>query len=868
MFTFSFSSAFAAIAAGDAPDTISDSYFENLWADFVKVTTDSETIAIDTYNVDKAVVAGFKTEAKAAYDAYMQTATGYVTEADTFKGVILGDTTKAKAFKLAVAAAQFAADKNDAIAKLGTVPTYNYSTEAMSSTEATKAEAATNDKVKFVDKDYTYQKAAEKLVEFFKGEVEDLDDFNADVAVANYKKASEDIADILDNAVYPVCTEATVSSTTVITSTGNYDLKVAYSGPAVKTGDVDGKGTTISYVLFDATSNWSTKGVDTGNKTEAADVAAKKAANAAAYARYIAENPKNTEYADKWLKVANVLAEENIAATEPDGTVYAKKADAIKELEDYAAKYGAEKNAQGQLIRDAAKVQKYLEKGTVAIAKAADNDATAAALETAKTNILNAKSEMIANELTFVKDSAKKAMELTISDAEKDETYYEAELAKVKEYAATYTAKVEAAEDKADVKDAYEKFLEKVADVSEAADLNTTWKTQMTTEGKAAKVLYDAANAYVVFVNNDKTDTSGDYVDSDVLKARLAEMIGKSGVRTEKEIKALKDEALKVAQALPTNDAVKTAKKAAEDAIKAIPTKVTVADLAAVQAASDAIKAYVDLKGDAAAISNKTSYNTAVTQLVNAYNSQFAQQVAKLSTTDEAAIKATITDIDAALDTLDALKEATPSKTFLQGLKDKLNGNDYLGKIKTNEKKAVEDAIKAIPLNVTEADKATVENARKLYDAYVAKYNDYEALYNTTGTPVDADYTKGYAADDFTDISALTAAETVLGLNAVDPAELVKGLKLTAKSTAKKGSITVTWTVKGDASVADGFQVWKSTKQSKGYKKAFTTTKQSYKNTKGLKKGTRYYYKVRAYKVVDGKNVYSDWSNKAYRKAK
>ena len=96
----------------------------------------------------------------------------------------------------------------------------------------------------------------------------------------------------------------------------------------------------------------------------------------------------------------------------------------------------------------------------------------------------------------------------------------------------------------------------------------------------------------------------------------------------------------------------------------------------------------------------------------------------------------------------------------------------------------------------------------------------------------------------------------------------VTSLKLTAKSSAKKGSITVKWTVKGDASAADGYQVWKSTKQSKGYKKAITTTKKSYKNTKGLKKGTRYYYKVRAYKVVDGKNVYSDWSNKAYRVAK
>ena len=99
-------------------------------------------------------------------------------------------------------------------------------------------------------------------------------------------------------------------------------------------------------------------------------------------------------------------------------------------------------------------------------------------------------------------------------------------------------------------------------------------------------------------------------------------------------------------------------------------------------------------------------------------------------------------------------------------------------------------------------------------------------------------------------------------------ATAVKGLKLTASSKATKGAITVKWTVTGDTTAADGFQIWKSTKMNKGYKKAFTTTKMSYKNTKGLKKGVKYYYKVRAYKVVDGKNVYSDWSNKAYRVAK
>ena len=49
----------------------------------------------------------------------------------------------------------------------------------------------------------------------------------------------------------------------------------------------------------------------------------------------------------------------------------------------------------------------------------------------------------------------------------------------------------------------------------------------------------------------------------------------------------------------------------------------------------------------------------------------------------------------------------------------------------------------------------------------------------------------------------------------------------------------------------------------------FTTEKLTYKNTKGLKKGTRYFYKVRAIAYTEeGVKVTSDWSNKAYRIAK
>ena len=79
----------------------------------------------------------------------------------------------------------------------------------------------------------------------------------------------------------------------------------------------------------------------------------------------------------------------------------------------------------------------------------------------------------------------------------------------------------------------------------------------------------------------------------------------------------------------------------------------------------------------------------------------------------------------------------------------------------------------------------------------------------------------------------------------------------------------VTWNAPANVEF-DGFDVFRSTKKLSGFgKKPFFTTKNnSYTNNKGLKAGNTYYYKVRAFKIVNGRKVYTNWSTKAWRTIK
>lgn len=105
--------------------------------------------------------------------------------------------------------------------------------------------------------------------------------------------------------------------------------------------------------------------------------------------------------------------------------------------------------------------------------------------------------------------------------------------------------------------------------------------------------------------------------------------------------------------------------------------------------------------------------------------------------------------------------------------------------------------------------------------------------------------------------------------------EAVKNTRLVARSmlaTAPSGkkSIKVYWFNKDGSELNfDGYEVYRSLKKNSGYgkKPIFKTTKARYFNT-AIKKGTKYYYKVRAYKVIDGEKIYTPYSLKAWRTAK
>ncbi len=355
-------------------------------------------------------------------------------------------------------------------------------------------------------------------------------------------------------------------------------------------------------------------------------------------------------------------------------------------------------------------------------------------------------------------------------------------------------------------------------------------------------------------------------------------------------VKAAYAEAQALVTGAKSDDELKDIKKAVEAKITALPTteKLTEADLETVQAAYAAVAEYCDLAG--AATTNISNLNDLETK--------YSKVLEKVKTAYESEAKALWDNMDAVRTQSDAdLAKYTAYKAEAQALVDKVAEIDsavedieddaYLGGNADAVKTAIGYSTESTFEDALEQSSTKYKNIKGALNVMIGNEN-MDTIYNQEIENAARLLMKANAA-------GATAAEQKAALDAYNALterqqlELdqnnsyyyeiakaiedkqntaVKELKLKASSTAKKGSITVKWTVTGDASDIDGYEIWKSTKQSKGFKKTFTTTKTSYKNTKDLKKGTRYYYKVRAYKMVNGVKITSDWSNKANRKAK
>ncbi|MFP5114326.1 S8 family serine peptidase [Bacillaceae bacterium C204] len=115
----------------------------------------------------------------------------------------------------------------------------------------------------------------------------------------------------------------------------------------------------------------------------------------------------------------------------------------------------------------------------------------------------------------------------------------------------------------------------------------------------------------------------------------------------------------------------------------------------------------------------------------------------------------------------------------------------------------------------------------------------------------------------------VVAYTNVEGKKLVSPSSSIvsakPGLKTPTSVKADKASSTsikVSWS---KVSGASGYKVYRATSKSGSYTKVKTTTSGSYTNTK-LTKGKTYYYKVRAYRTVNGKKVYSSYSSIVYKR--
>ena len=165
----------------------------------------------------------------------------------------------------------------------------------------------------------------------------------------------------------------------------------------------------------------------------------------------------------------------------------------------------------------------------------------------------------------------------------------------------------------------------------------------------------------------------------------------------------------------------------------------------------------------------------------------------------------------------------------------------------------------------------------------VCVYIDEQGIYHLIGGKLNEDGTFTFASGHFSTYAIMPEedAEAVIKVQTADAQKAaIKEVKPSVSLTTKKVKKGIKVTVKVPASKkADktGVIIYRSQKKSSGYvlykKVRISGSSYTVTNTKNIKgkrltKGKRYYYKARAYKVIDGKTYYGPMSAVKYAKAR
>ncbi|MEY8368574.1 fibronectin type III domain-containing protein [Anaerovoracaceae bacterium 42-11] len=441
-------------------------------------------------------------------------------------------------------------------------------------------------------------------------------------------------------------------------------------------------------------------------------------------------------------------------------------------------------------------------------------------------------------------------------------TYYDLEWKAVEAAVDAYYAAVDAAKTNSDVKDAAKAFDKTMSKIDDQTAVKAIYSNlSATLDNEFAKLKLDAGKLNVgntdddtlVFEITDFNVTNPTllktYADGTLLKFYID-----NDARTAAEITALYDKAYSLLASAKSKATLQSEAKKVKDMIAALPAAkdITVADKAAIEAAYDALEA---LPADYQKyVTNVPTLNAAI----DAVKAAEGKEIQKAKRELPLLSAVTIADKAAVQKVADMIAAYAGTEMYNAPDFEDRDVNALLDAIKDLELAALKKAVKAIPAvtKITAEDKATVEVARAAYDAYLADYGD-ELTPNEFGA---------LAGFEQTIVKAENALADALAKDKAAQIKAVESFKLkvtTKRYTGKK--MRVNWTVvSGDESAIDGYRVYYSTKKSNsGYKYLTKTTKKYINHTsikKSVKKGTRVYYRVRAYKEIDGVRYFSDYS--------